>query len=63
MANYRTESDSMGEIQVESNKYWGAQTQRSLVHFSIGKDLIPIQVVHALTLLKNAQRRRVGAFL
>jgi len=54
MANYRTESDSMGEIQVESNKYWGAQTQRSLVHFSIGKDLIPIQVVHALTLLKKA---------
>lgn len=54
MTTYRTESDSMGQIQVDSSKYWGAQTERSLVHFSIGTDLIPIQVIHALALLKKA---------
>jgi fumarate hydratase, class II len=54
MANYRIESDSMGEIKVESNKYWGAQTQRSLHHFSIGEELIPIDTVHALALIKRS---------
>lgn len=37
----RTESDSMGEIQVPADRYWGAQTQRSLVHFDIGEDRMP----------------------
>jgi fumarate hydratase class II len=54
VSGYRIESDSMGEVQVESNRYWGAQTERSLVHFSIGHDLIPIAVIHALALLKKA---------
>ena len=40
MAKTRIETDSMGEIPVASNKYWGAQTERSLHHFNIGKDLI-----------------------
>jgi hypothetical protein len=39
---FRQESDSIGIIQVPSDKYWGAQTQRSLIHFSIGEDIIPI---------------------
>lgn len=52
--NYRTESDSMGEIQVPADKYWGAQTERSLIHFAIGQDLIPIAVIYALTLIKKA---------
>jgi fumarate hydratase class II len=37
----RIETDSMGEIEVESNKYWGAQTERSLHHFNIGFDVMP----------------------
>jgi len=51
--NSRTESDSMGEIKVPSDRYWAAQTQRSLHHFSIGKDLMPIEVIHALALIKK----------
>ena len=54
MINYRIESDSMGEIKVESNKYWGAQTQRSLQHFSIGEELIPIDTIYALVLVKRS---------
>ncbi len=50
----RTETDSMGSIEVPANKYWGAQTERSLHHFNIGHDLIPIEVIHALGLLKKA---------
>ncbi|MBF0320162.1 MAG: class II fumarate hydratase [Nitrospirae bacterium] len=52
--NTRIETDSMGEIAVPANHYWGAQTQRSLVHFSIGHDLIPIEVIHAFGILKKA---------
>ena len=54
MKKYRIESDSMGKIEVEADKYWGAQTQRSLHHFSIGKELIPIETVHALALIKRS---------
>jgi Fumarase len=42
MATTRVEHDSMGAVNVESDKLWGAQTQRSLEHFSIGKDLIRV---------------------
>lgn len=54
---FRTETDSLGEIEVPSRAYWGAQTQRSLIHFSIGsaeRDRIPLEVIHALALLKKA---------
>lgn len=54
MNKYRIETDSMGEIKVSADKYWGAQTERSLHHFNIGKDIIPIEVVHALGTLKKA---------
>ncbi len=54
MKKYRTETDSMGKINVEADKYWGAQTQRSLHHFSIGKELIPIETIHALALIKRS---------
>ena len=50
----RMESDSMGEIPVPAGSLWGAQTERSLHHFSIGKDRMPIEVVHAMALLKKA---------
>jgi fumarate hydratase class II len=52
--NIRIETDSMGEIAVATDKYWGAQTERSLHHFNIGHDLIPIEVMHAFGVLKKA---------
>ena len=52
--NIRIETDSMGEIEVPSDKYWGAQTQRSLHHFNIGNDHMPIEVIHAFGILKKA---------
>ncbi len=54
MENMRTESDSMGKIDVPADKYWGAQTQRSLKHFNIGHDLIPLEVIRAFAVLKKA---------
>jgi fumarate hydratase, class II len=50
----RLESDSMGSIEVPANHYWGAQTQRSLVHFSIGDDRMPKAVYHAYGYVKKA---------
>ena len=50
----RVETDSMGEIEVPSNVYWGAQTQRSLKHFNIGFDVMPREVIRALGILKKA---------
>jgi fumarate hydratase, class II len=54
MAEYRTETDSLGEVKVPADKLWGAQTQRSLEHFSIGKDLIPREMITAYAILKKA---------
>lgn len=54
MNKTRIETDSMGEIEVPADKYWGAQTERSLHHFHIGGDRMPLEVVHALGLLKKA---------
>jgi len=53
-AEFRTETDSMGAIEVRSDRYWGAQTERSLLHFSIGNDRMPQAVIRALGLLKKA---------
>lgn len=50
----RAEYDSMGEIAVPADHYWGAQTQRSKKHFNIGHDLIPDEVVQAMAILKKA---------
>jgi fumarate hydratase class II len=50
----RIESDSMGEIEVPAEHYWGAQTQRSLIHFSIGNDRMPKEVYHAYGYVKKA---------
>ena len=50
----RTESDSLGEIQVPADHYWGAQTQRSLIHFNIGDDRMPKAVYHAYGFIKKA---------
>ncbi|MDB4954895.1 MAG: Fumarate hydratase class [Myxococcales bacterium] len=53
----RTESDSLGEIEVPADKLWGAQTQRSLDHFCIGTDLIPREMISAYATLKKAAAR------
>lgn len=52
--NTRIESDSMGNIEVPADRYWGAQTQRSLQHFAIGEERMPLPVIHALALIKKA---------
>jgi fumarate hydratase, class II len=52
--DFRKESDSLGEVQVPADKLWGPQTQRSLEHFSIGKDLIPREMIAAYATLKKA---------
>jgi len=54
MTRTRTESDSMGQIEVPSNVYWGAQTQRSLLHFNIGRDTMPPELIRAFGILKKA---------
>ncbi|HYE64697.1 MAG TPA: class II fumarate hydratase [Pyrinomonadaceae bacterium] len=50
----RVETDSMGEIEVPADKYYGAQTQRSLIHFNIGDDTMPREMIRALGILKKA---------
>ena len=50
----RTESDSMGAIEVPADRYWGAQTQRSLIHFAIGPDRMPREIIRAMGILKRA---------
>ena len=51
---HRTETDSMGAIEVAADRYWGAQTERSLLHFAIGHDRMPRSVIRAFGLLKKA---------
>ena len=50
----RTETDSMGAIEVPADHYWGAQTARSLHHFAIGEDRMPQELIRAFAILKKA---------
>jgi fumarate hydratase class II len=54
MSDFRTETDSLGEVRVPADKLWGAQTQRALEHFSIGQDLTPREMITAYAILKKA---------
>lgn len=54
MGQFRTETDSMGSVQVPADMYYGAQTERSLQHFSIGRDLMPPELIHAYGIVKKA---------
>ena len=54
MNDVRIETDSLGEVSVAADRLWGAQTQRSLEHFSIGKDLIPREMITRYATLKKA---------
>src|SRR5215469_16927530 len=51
---WRVEFDSMGQVKVPAGRLWGAQTQRSLIHFSIGNDRMPIEIYHAYGYVKKA---------
>ncbi len=53
----RKESDSLGEIDVPQDRYWGAQTARSLIHFNIGQDLMPLSIIYAIALIKKIAAR------
>ncbi|MCU1722198.1 class II fumarate hydratase [Pseudomonas sp. 5P_5.1_Bac1] len=53
----RIETDSLGPVEVPDHVYWGAQTQRSLINFAIGKERMPLAVLHALALVKKAAAR------
>jgi fumarate hydratase class II len=60
---YRTERDTMGEVRVESSRYWGSQTQRSLENFPIGGETMPIELIRALGIIKRSAaiaNRRLG---
>ena len=61
MSQYRSESDTMGTVEVPIDRYWGAQTQRSLVNFAIGEDVMPLILIRAFAVLKkicgNSKRR------
>jgi hypothetical protein len=54
MTTYRIEKDTMGEVRVPDDKYWGAQTQRSLENFKIGGHKMPRQIIYAFAILKKA---------
>jgi fumarate hydratase class II len=66
MTDFRVETDSLGKVEVPGDKLWGAQTQRSLEHFSIGDDLIPREMIGSYAVLKkagaivNQRARRLG---
>ena len=51
----RIEKDTMGELSVPANKYYGAQTARSLINFKIGHDHMPLEVIKAFGILKKLQ--------
>ncbi len=52
--NYRIEKDTMGEVKVPNDKYWGAQTQRSIENFPIGDEKMPAEIIEAYAYLKKA---------
>jgi fumarate hydratase, class II len=54
MPDFRTEADSLGTVQIPSDKLWGAQTQRAIAHFSIGRELMPREMIAAFAVLKKA---------
>ena len=52
--NYRIEQDSMGQVKVPADKYWGAQTQRSYENFVIGSEKMPKEIIYAFAILKKS---------
>jgi len=60
MTAFRTENDSFGDIDVPAERLWGAQTQRSLKHFAISTELMPLHLIYALAQVKRAAARVNG---
>lgn len=58
---YRLEHDTMGEVRVPADRYWGAQTQRSFENFRIGTEKIPPEVIRAFAVVKLAAARQCAA--
>src|ERR1700719_4492268 len=54
MSEIRIETDSLGKVEVPADKLWGAQTQRSLEHFSIGQDMMPCEIITTYAILKRS---------
>ena len=54
---YRIEKDTLGEMRVEADKLWGAQTQRAMENFQIGKKHIPIEIIYGIATAKKAATR------
>lgn len=54
MVGYRIEKDTLGEIEVPKDKYWGAQTQRSIQNFDIGGQTMPVAIIEAFAYLKKS---------
>ena len=61
MKEYRVERDSMGEIAVPADRYWGAQTERSHENFRIGTEVMPREITHAFGILRRPPRSRTTA--
>lgn len=53
--DYRIERDTIGEMKVPSDKYWGAQTQRSFQNFPIGDEKMPVEIINGFAILKKVQ--------
>lgn len=56
MGDYRIERDSMGEMKVPADRYWGAQTQRSYQNFKIGTERMPLEIIHAFGVFEKGRR-------
>ena len=54
LSKHRTETDSLGPVEIPEGKLWGAQTQRAIEHFSIGRDLMPGEMIAAFAVVKRA---------
>ncbi len=54
MTDYRTETDSLGEVRIPADRLWGAETKRALEYFDIGEDLIPHEMIISYALVKKA---------
>lgn len=58
--DYRIERDTIGEMKVPSDKYWGAQTQRSFQNFPIGDEKMPVEIINGFAILKKVQLEQMN---
>ena len=63
IVDYRIEHDTMGEVKVPADKYWGAQTERSFENFKIGSTKMPLEIIHAFGVLKRQRLWPTGVWV